>query len=292
MLNKLLFVGLKATATCTLAFVLFALSGTQDNGINQRGSNGKKQGKWIYLGKDRPEEGYPMEGKIEEGTYEDDRKEGLWIRYHFDGRTPKLKGMYANNRPSGHYVKYFANGRIKEVGNFVQNKYQDSLKRYHENGKLMYEAKYNTTGKEHGKVRYFYPNGQLEFEYTAVNGTTTGKAVRYYENGDVKEIMEYNSDGSLLSTQEKEMVNPEVKVREAKATTELAPKVVNPVVKNGKFQPNGYNKIYNQSDEIWQDGDFKDGRLYNGKVYIYDADGILLKVKVFKSGLYHSDGQL
>lgn len=292
MLNKLLFFSFKATASLFVAAVVFALSFSQDKGINQRSTDGKKQGKWIYLGKDRPEEGYPLEGKIEEGVYEDDRKEGLWIKYHNDGKTPKLKGNYTNNRPSGHYVKYFANGKVKEVGNFVQNQYQDSLKRYHENGKLMYEAKYNASGKEHGTVRYYYPNGQLEFEFTSVNGTSTGKAVRYYENGDVKEVIEYGSDGSLVSTQEKEMVNPEVKIKESKANTEQAPKAVNPIVKNGKFQPNGYNKIYNQSDEIWQDGDFKEGRLYNGKVYIYDTDGILLKVKVFKNGLYHSDGQL
>ncbi len=29
-----------------------------------------------------------------------------------------------------------------------------------------------------------------------------------------------------------------------------------------------------------------------GKVYVYDRDGILLKVKVYKNGVYHSDGQL
>jgi ribosomal protein S1 len=40
------------------------------------------------------------------------------------------------------------------------------------------------------------------------------------------------------------------------------------------------------------DGIFKNGNLWEGKVYEYDKDGILLKVKVFKEGVYHSDGQL
>lgn len=264
----------------------------QDDKINQKSADGKKQGKWIFFGKDRPAEGYPADGKIEEGDYKDDRKEGIWIKYHNDGKTPKVKGEYVNNRPSGQYIKYYANGKIKEQGTFAMNQYRDSLKRYHENGVLEYEASYGSTGKEQGKVKYYYPNGQVEFEYTSVNGVATGKAVRYYENGDVKEIIDYNEDGSVASSQMKEMVNPATKVKDPGQSSETAPKINNPIVKVGKFQPNGYNKVYNNKDEIWQDGDFKDGKLFNGKVYVYDADGILLKVKVFKNGVYHSDGQL
>ncbi|HLP54166.1 MAG TPA: hypothetical protein VK151_04020 [Fluviicola sp.] len=55
------------------------------------------------------------------------------------------------------------------------------------------------------------------------------------------------------------------------------------------FKPNGYNKIYNECGELWQDGIFKESKLYDGKVYIYDRDCILYKVKIFKEGLYHSD---
>lgn len=264
----------------------------QNDNINQRSADGKKQGKWIYYGKDRPTEGFPAKGKIEEGEYRDDRREGVWIKYHNDGVTPKLKGEYVNNRPRGKYTKYHMNGKIKEQGTYESGQYSDSLKRFHENGKVEYEANFNSQGKEQGKVRYYYPNGQVEYEYTSVNGVASGKATRYFENGDVKEIIEYNTDGSLKSSVEKEIENPKVKVTDPAASAEMAPKIVKPIVKAGKFQPNGYNKVYNSDDEIWQDGDFKEGRLFNGKVYVYDRDGILLKVKVFKNGLYHSDGQL
>jgi antitoxin component YwqK of YwqJK toxin-antitoxin module len=264
----------------------------QDKKINQKDSDGKKQGKWIYFGKDRPQEGYPLDGKIEEGPYKDDRKEGVWIKYHQDGMTPKLSGMYVNNRPKGAFTKYHPNGKIKEVGSFEKNQYQDSLKRFHQNGQVEYEANYNSNGKEQGTVKYYYPNGQVEFEYSAENGKTVGKAVRYYENGDVKEVIEFGDDGSVAKSEQKEMVNPPVKVVDPNASNETAPKISSPIVKGGKFKPNGYNKVYNTDDEIWQDGDFKDGRLLNGKVYVYDKDGILLKVKVYKNGVYHSDGQL
>jgi antitoxin component YwqK of YwqJK toxin-antitoxin module len=264
----------------------------QNDEINKRSADGKKQGKWIYYGQDRPSEGFPAKGKIEEGEYKDDRRVGLWIMYYNDGITPKLKGVYNNNRPSGKYVKYHANGRIKEIGNFDDGVYSDSLKRYHPNGKLEYEASYNSTGKENGKVKFFYPNGQVEYEYTSLNGVASGKATRYYENGDVKEMIEYNGDGSLKNSVEKEMERPKVQVTNPTVAAETAPKITKPIVKNGKFQPNGYNKVYNVEGEIWQDGDFKEGKLFNGKVYVYDRDGILLKVKVFKNGVYHSDGQL
>lgn len=264
---------------------------TQDDKLNKKDENGKKQGRWLYLGKDKPQEGYPAEGKIEEGPYLDDRKEGTWIKYHTDGSTPKLKGEYKNNRPEGAYTKYFPNGKVREEGVFERNLYQDSLKRFHENGKIEYEAKFNSTGKEEGKVKYYYPNGQVEFEYDSNNGKPTGKAVRYYENGDVKEIIFYDADGSVAKREEKEMVNPAVKVIDL-GSKETAPKIATPKTKGVKFQANGYNKVYNANDEIWQDGTFKNGALWDGKVYEYDRDGILLKVKVFKNGVYHSDGQL
>ncbi len=264
----------------------------QDEKLNKKDSQGKKQGKWIYFGKDRPEEGYPASGKIEEGAYKDDRKEGVWIKYYNDGVTPRLKGEYVNNRPQGSYVKIYPNGKIKEVGTFERNQYKDSLVRFYDNGVKEYEAKFNDSGKEQGSVKYYFANGQLEFEYISQNGKPVGKATRYYENGDVKESIVYGADGSVEKSEHKEMVNPSVKVVEPNASKETAPKIASPITKGIKFQANGYNKVFNINDEIWQDGTFKNGQLWEGKVYEYDKDGILLKVKVFKGGVYHSDGQL
>ena len=274
-----------------LLMALMCLSVVGD-GVNQKDGEGRKQGKWIYFGKDRPQEGYPSEGKIEEGSYLNDRKEGFWIRYHNDGKTPKLKGEYHNNRPEGSYVKYYPNGKVKELGTFTLNEYQDSLKRYHENGKLEYEANFSSEGRETGTVNYYYPNGQIEFQYQARNGIPEGKAMRYYENGDIKEVIYYGTDGAIKKSEPREMLNPAVKLSDPGASVIPAPRIPTPNTKGTKFLPNGYNKVYNANDEIWQDGDFKNGLLWDGKVYEYDRDGILLKVKVFKNGVYHSDGQL
>lgn len=279
-----------AVLICLLSIVSSSLYAQKNNKTDKEG---KKQGRWIYFGKDRPEAGYPENGKIEEGTYQDDRKQGFWTKYHTDGKTPKLKGEYENNRPKGRYTKYYENGKVKEQGTFERDKYLDTLKRYHENGELEYVAFYNEEGKEEGAVTYYYANGQVEFEYISKEGKPSGKAIRYYENGDIKEILSFNADGSLAGEPiQRKMVHPPVVVKDPGASTETTKKIIAPKTKDGKFDPNGYNKVYNANDELEQDGDFKDGRLFNGKMYVYDSDGLLLKVKIYKNGVYHSDGQL
>lgn len=266
----------------------------QDDKTNQTDSQGRKQGKWVYYGKDRPDSGVPTSGKVEEGKYVDDRKEGIWVKYHNDGITPKLKGTYVNNRPMGAFTTYWANGKIKEKGVFEKGMYHDTLSRYYENGQLKYQAFHNTTGKEDGKVTYFYANGQPEYVYYSSNGVLTGKAVEYYENGDIKKVTYYDESGKPTKTEFKDPVNPMVTVTNPSTTpVKKAPAIQGtPKTQGVKWQPNGYNKVYNDDNEIWQDGYFKNGALWDGKVYEYDRDGILLKVSVYKQGVYHSDGQL
>jgi antitoxin component YwqK of YwqJK toxin-antitoxin module len=276
-----------------LSFVLFGdnVLWSQTEKINVKDASGKRQGYWIYTGKDRPKSGYPAASKIEEGRYKDSRKTGLWIKYYTDGKTVKQKVTYVNNRPEGAYSKYYPNGVIKEVGIIAKNTNKDSLRRYHENGKLAYSAYYQL-GKENGTVKHFYSNGQLQFEYSSTAGVPSGKATRYFENGDIKEILEYDGKGIVSKSEKREMVSPPVKTEEIKEQKKHAPVSESPNTRGIKFNPNGYNKVYNSNDDIWQDGNFKNGVLWEGKVYEYDSDGILLKVKVFKNGIYHSDGQL
>ena len=261
-----------------------------DPKVNQKDDKGRKQGQWVFLGKDQPEKGYPLEGKVSEGPFENDRKHGRWIMYYNDGETPKTEGLYVNNRPNGPFIKYHPNGKVKEQGTFNKLFYADSLKRFNEEGILVYESNHDETGKESGTVKYFHDNGKPEFVYEAKNGTPTGKATRYWPNGDVKEQIEYGTDGMVKSTSgEIPRVNEEVKVvKPGSQNVKLAPRPK----ANRKFKPDAYNKVYNDDKELWMEGDFKSGLLFNGRLYIYDEDGLLFKVEVYKEGKYHSDGQL
>lgn len=258
--------------------------------INQKDEQGRKQGLWIFLGKDQPEKGYPMEGKIAEGPFENDRKHGRWTMYYNDGETPKTEGEYVNNRPDGTFIKYHPNGKIKEEGTFNKRVYADSLKRYNEEGVLIYVSNHDETGKESGTVKHFHDNGNPEFVYEAVNGVPTGKATRYWPNGDIKEEITYGANGMVEETTgEIARVNAEVTVKKpGSENVKLPPKPKT----DRKFKPNGYNKVYNDDKELWMEGEFHDGLLKDGRLYVYDEDGLLFKVEVYKDGKYHSDGQL
>ncbi len=261
--------------------------------INKLDNKGKKQGHWIFYGKDRPGLGIADDVKCEEGLFKNDRKEGLWTVYHKDGKTPRLKAIYVNNRPYGAYEKFYANGNKKEQGSIINNSNLDSIVKFHPNGKIKYAAIINIEGNENGEVKYYHSNGNLEFEYSSINGSPNGSATLYFEDGTVKKRMEYTSANEISIIEEvkaKEIITK--KVDSPSNEKLLPPKIKSPRTKGAKFLPNGRNKCYNKNGEIWQDGLFKNGRLWEGRVFQYDNEGIVTKVKIYKEGRYLSDGVL
>jgi len=259
---------------------------------NETDENGMKQGMWTIWGHMKPEKGYPENGKIEEGPYKDSRKNGEWIKFHKDGKTPRLVGVYVNNRPNGKYKKFYETGGVMEEGTFSAGKQKEVYKRYHENGNVAQEKEFNDSGKEDGTVKFFYEDGTPEFVFEKKDGVTVGTATRYYPNGDVKETITYGADGTVGTKTQKERINPP-KGETVATTGGGGPSGAGLNTKNGKkFNRDGYNKLYNKDDELEMDGDFKSGKLWDGKLYKYDSDGILLKIEIWKKGKYHSDGQL
>lgn len=257
---------------------------------NARDSNGKKHGKWIYTGKEKPLSGYASDKKVEEGNYEHGRKTGIWYKYQKDGKTIKLKGTYSNNRPRGEYSRFYANGNLKEKGSFGDEKFSGDLVRYHKNGKISYSATFNGEGKESGTVKHYYSNGKIQAEYTLKNGKAEGTITQYNTDGTVKS--EKIADGGKITSNVKQTHTIKTETHSNPSNSEPPPKVVSPITKGVRFFPDGYNKVYNENDEIWLDGNFNSGQLWDGKVYVYNEDGILKKVKIFKEGKFHSFGQL
>jgi antitoxin component YwqK of YwqJK toxin-antitoxin module len=253
--------------------------------LNQKDANGKKTGKWLIYQKGSKK-------VFEEGNFVNGRKEGVWKRYFSDGITVMIESNYRNNRPSGTYTKFYQNGKLKERGSLEVNKYNDSLVKYYQNGKIEYVGNFNTSGLEEGAIKYFYENGNVEFEYQAKNGAPSGTAVRYFENGTIKEEINYGIDGMIAFVKKSDKSSIKESIKTNPIAGVKAPVLGIPRTRGKKFFPNGYNKCYTINDEIWQDGTFKNGELWDGKVYEYDKDGILIRVKIFKQGVYHSNGQL
>ncbi len=277
--------------TTLCCFLLFFC--VQTFAQNKRNANGERHGKWVFTGKDFPQKKMPKTQKVEEGYYVNGRKEGTWVKYFSDGSV-QLKGTYNNNRPEGSYTRYYSNGKIAEQGEFRANGYKGLLMRYHENGQLAYRANFNNQGQESGKVCYYHPNGKLALSYTVKNGQIQGQVARYNNSGQLQNSFEVAADGQIGKLQK---TTAQTSVTTPKPASEATsnvypPRLSNPKTKGLRFVPNGYNKVFNDNDEIWMDGEFKNGQLYDGKVYDYDQDGILQKVRIYKLGKYHSDGQL
>jgi antitoxin component YwqK of YwqJK toxin-antitoxin module len=276
-----------------ILFLLLLLAfpfGTSFFAQNAVDPTGKRTGKWIFKGKDHPSVNYQDEVKVEEGNFIKGRKEGIWVRYHKDGNTPKLKGNYRNNRPEGFYIRYHRNAKKMEEATFIQNKYKGTCVRYFSNGKVSYKGNYNNNGQESGTIQYFYKNGKLQLEYSAKNGAPFGTVKHYYKNGSLKYEVIISDLGAknIVRTYKPSIEKPKPIIRD---NSSRPPRVIKPNTRGVKFEEFGYNKVYNKNDEIWMDGTFRNGALWDGKVYEYDVDGIILKVKVYKKGKYHSDGQ-
>jgi antitoxin component YwqK of YwqJK toxin-antitoxin module len=269
-----------------ILFLLFSLSlfCFTINGQNLKDKQGKRTGKWIIFNS--------KDLKIEEGGFVNGRKEGQWVNYFEDGKAPKLKGSYSNNRPDGEFIRYYKNGEIKEKGSFSKSKLKGEYIRYHSNGKIEYIGNYNNLGEETGIIQYFHNNGNLALEYTMKNAQLNGKLTRYFEDGSLHKSISFSENGTILSSKTFQKKLPEKKIVKTVNNTDNPPNLKNPKTKGIKFNSFGYNKVYNDNDEIWMDGIFKNSQLWDGKVYTYDRDGILQRVLVYKEGKYHSEGQL
>ena len=83
-----------------------------------------------------------------------------------------------------------------------------------------------------------------------------------------------------------------VKIEKAEPEeVKMAAVVQNGEQKNiGRFTGEGHNTLYRRDGQISKIGDFKGGRLWRGKVYHYDGDGILGGISIYKKGKYQGEG--
>lgn len=278
-----------------LCFVAVAWAGGNPQDGNKTDANGKKTGPWKIYGSDKvyKAKGYPADVVAEEGEYTDGKKVGIWKLYYPSGKI-KSEVEYKLGRPSGTFKSYYENGQIEEEGTWKNNSYQGGFKRYYENGQVAQEKNFNAEGKTTGKVVYYYPNGKKELEFNSNNGQEEGELTRFYPNGDVKEKM--NFDGGKVNEQSRKefkMVNPAVDITKFEKPTKTATTDATLTTNDPKKEiKDGYQKLYDDQKRLVQDGEFKGGKLFNGKWYKYDKNGLILKVEIYKNGKYFADGQL
>ncbi|MEZ4922081.1 MAG: hypothetical protein R2780_02810 [Crocinitomicaceae bacterium] len=274
--------------------------------LNYTDPEGKKQGYWIVYGKDKPDKDYCDSCKIEEGAYLDDRRNGIWIRYYDHPNIIRLKGEFRNGRPYGDFERFDKEGNlIPKIDKTIDN---SPIRIVNECGKLNYRFNFNQNGQQDGWQYYFFESCNcpdtsiniVEFAINKSNGISVDTAYRYFNNGCLKEMIIFN-EGAIKERHEfsrncdLDSTNLYLKCmgHEIFNSGPGGPNGSAGFIKAGKkFDPYGYNKVYNREDELWLDGNFRDSLLWDGKLYKYDEDGILLKIEIWKNGRYHSDGQL
>lgn len=267
--------------------------GTQQDTLNQYNEDGKKVGYWIVRGSMKPEmTDYAAEGKIEEGGYSTGRRSGLWKKY-WPNQNLKAEITYRNGRPYGAYKTYYENGNREEEGNWAGRKQTGSFQRDHANGNPQQRFTFNEDGKRDGTQEYYDEKGTLILKVDIVEGKENGVMERYWPDGTLRERVVYNDGVADESTREtyesKEPV--EEPVVEA-ISEEEAPEVTKTNLKTnvGKLNCNGPNKLYNRNRQIEQDGVFKNCRMWKGKIYKYNSDGLLVDVEIWDNGVMIGHG--
>lgn len=241
----------------TAGQVLLAQSDT----LNQVLPTGEKTGYWQL----RNEEGQ----LVEEGRYENDRKEGLWKSYYPEGGL-QHEITYQQGIANGPARFFFEDGRLWEEGNWKEAYWVGAYKLYHASGKPAYEFTYNQYGKRQGEQRYYYPDGTLKYKGKWARGQIDGHVEVYDSTGTLQQIRSY-SEGSFESTTDLQLTRPEA--GEANGERVLSP-----------FHGTGQHTTRKMDGRLYQKGYFRDGVLQDGEEYIYDDQRQLRQVRIYENG--------
>lgn len=269
-----------------LAGPAFALA--QDT-LNVVDEMGRKQGYWKVLAPKAEKPEYQDGQLIEEGRYTNSKRIGLWRRYWPNGKVMS-EINYQMGRPKGDYKTFYPTGKVEEQGTWDLDRNTGVFKRWHPNGQLAQDFVFNQYGIRDGEQKYYHENGQLAVQVSVDEGKEDGALKRYDSNGQLTQTAQFN-DGVINEANSKwikpvkkaEDVKPDPKAEAAPppAPTERTNAVV--------FRENGYNTLYDKQLRLSQQGEFKDGRLWDGKRYEYDRNGILERIRIYKQGRYLGD---
>lgn len=247
--------------------------------INYIDANNNKQGFWKNT------------EKRTEGNYINNEKEGIWKSFYKSGGL-KSEISYLHGEKKGYAKIYYENGQIAEEGMWMGDKWTGRYKSYYANGKLSYLWNYNDKGNRSGYQRYFYENGNIKIEGQWLEGKEDGLIKEYYVSGVLKSKKTY-CDGkckknSIKIFSEKDSVlNTDILVTEKIDTVTVVEKADVYFEKKDSlhlFTGNGQHVLYNKFRKTERKGEFVNGVLKNGKHYIYNEKGVLIKTEIYKQG--------
>lgn len=269
--------------------VAYAVEGDSTNIVD---AAGKRQGWWVLFGRDKKDPAYANDAKWQEGRYKDSQKTGVWIEYFPTGKK-KSELTFVNNRPNGHAVMYNENGVKAEEGTWVGTRWVGDYKLYYDDGTPRQTFNYSQLGQREGTQTYLHPNGKVAITVDMKGGKEQGWKKEYDENGNlIRET--FFADGVIDPAQTKTYDTP--KPEKAPEETDIkgtAPTVSDPNFKPNKGTFNGEGDwILYKNGQITMKGTFHAKKLINGEERIYDNNGLLRQIKIYKDGKYVGDGPI
>jgi antitoxin component YwqK of YwqJK toxin-antitoxin module len=124
-------------------------------------------------------------GRIQsEGTYINQKKEGLWKFYDEMGRLVSEE-EYQNDLKHGLSRKYFRDGTLLEEQFFVEGTAHGSWKQYHPGGSIKHKLNFNQ-GLLEGDAVYYNAAGGVFARGKYRNGLKDGEWVRFNQNGVIE----------------------------------------------------------------------------------------------------------
>lgn len=245
--------------------------------VNTRDANNQKQGWWKVFNDDGKYKGYEANQLVEEGEYLNNKKTGVWTKYYPNGNK-KHELTFANNIANGYAKIYYRSGQLQEEGIWKMNRWSGQYKYYFENGNLKYDWSYNSSGKREGEQKYFHENGVLMYLGDWKSGKEAGELVEYYEDGSIK-AKRYFKEGNVEPEKTVDLpIGKEYDENVKKYTGKPAPKQLS----RGQII-DGFNKIMNADGTVSKEGTFKNKKLIDGKVYVYE-NGQVTSVISYKDG--------
>ncbi len=277
-------------AVMFMGFMFFSEGGVSAQ--NAYDADGKKTGPWIITGDMSRQKGFDEGAKVEEGEYKKSRKVGVWIKYWPNGQK-KAEVFYDRGRPTGDYKSFYENGQLEESGSMKGGNLVGEFAMYYPDGTPKQKKTFNEVGETEGLVTFWFENGQKELEFETISGKETGKAEWFYENGDKKKEKTF-ANGVASEPVLFERKNPPYKDPNP-PIVEKGPKAKGDENsaqggKSGSQIVDGYHKTYDKAGNILMDGEFSNGRLNDGRHYIYDEFGLLDHIEVFKKGVFAGNG--
>ncbi len=270
--------------------------------VNMVDKEGKRQGKWIFFN-DEYKNGISVIG-----FYKDGKKDGVWTTFYPNGNIKSII-TYNNNKQDGIVKIYYEDGTLNEEGYWKVNKWIGEYKYYYPNGKLKYHWFFDTNGKRTGKQVYYYENGKKYLEGDWQDGKENGVLKEYYANGNLKkvsnwasgkingEVVEYAENGRIKmktyyvngreDPTQRIVYNTNPQPADTTVNTQPAEEIVDNSQTNPQYDPfrgTGKFKIYDENQHIIREGYFENGVLVEGKQYVYDSTGNVVKVYIYREG--------